>query len=174
MSESYKTDTLTQHGKTYRVEWFYDHYSGAPWENGDCHGPVSDWTRRDKKPGEMILSSDRGVHRFYDFAQAVKIARRGDWNTAPHDWPSKGVQAAAAAMVDFEYLRRWCTDQWHYCGIVVTLLDDEGEDTDVFASLWCVEDDGICSDHGSIIRDLIGECEYQENRTSYPVNCCGV
>lgn len=174
MNEAYKTDTLVQHGKTYRVDWFHDYDAGAPWENSDCHGPVSEWTRRGKKPSEMILHSDRGAHRFYDFAQAVKLARRDGWNTAPYDWPSKGAQAAAAALVDFEYLRRWCTDQWHYCGIVVTLLDDEGEDTDITSSLWGVEDDGICSDHGPIIQDLIGDCEYQENRTAYPVNCCGV
>lgn len=174
MSEAYKTDTLTQHGKTYRIEWFRDDDAGAPWDNEDGHGPVSEWERRDKKPGEMILHSDRGSHRFYDFAQAVKIARRDGWNTAPYDWPSKGAQAAAAALADFEYLRRWCTDQWNYCGIVVTLLDDGGNDTDTSSSLWCIEDDGVFSDHAPIIRDLIGDCEYQENRTAYPVNCCGV
>jgi hypothetical protein len=176
MNDAYKTETLTQHGKTYRVQWFYDCDMGAPWEEHDGHGIVSDWTRRDKHPGELVLNEDRGSRRFYDFAATVKKARAEGWNTAPYDWKTKGEQAAAAAMADFENLRRWCANQWHWCGIVVSLLDDEGEETGIDAALWGIEDDGFCSDghHATVVQELIGECEHQENRTTYPVTHCAI
>ena len=72
MRDTYKTETLTQHGKTYRVEWVYDHDAGAPWDNSDCHGIVSDWETRDKRPGELILNQNGRSKRFYDFAASVK------------------------------------------------------------------------------------------------------
>lgn len=174
MRDAYKTETLPHHGKTYRVEWVYDRDAGAPWDNSDCHGIVSDWETRDKLPGELILNQNGRSKRFYDFAASVKKARAEGWNTAPYNWKTKGEQAHAAALADFEYLRRWCNDDWHYCGITVTLLDDEGDDTDISASLWGVEDDGYCSDHVPIIQDLIVECEHEENRNKYPVTHCAV
>lgn len=176
MNTPYKTETIEQHGAAYRVEWFYDDAADAPWGNSDGHGPVTDWERRNKKPGEFILSSDRGCHRFYDFAEAIRIAKRDGWNTAPFTFSIKGEQAHAAVMADFEYLRRWCDDQWHYCGIVATLLDDDGAATDISDACWGIEDDGYCSSgyHATIIQDLIGQCEYANNRATYPVNSMGV
>ena len=176
INESYRTEIIKQHGTAYRVQWVRDYDAGAPWENEDGHGPVSDWERREKRPGEMILNEDRGARRFYDFAAAVKQARREGWNTTPYEWKTKGEQAAAAAQADFDYLRCWCNDNWHYCGIIVTVLNDEGEETDNSSSLWGIEDDGTNSagDHASIIQDLIGDCEYQSNRLVYPVTHCGV
>ena len=154
---AYRTETRESGSFSFRVEWFYDDDSDAPWDREDGHGPVSDWERRDKKPGEMILCEDRGSRRFYDFAEAVKIARRDGWNTAPHEWPTSGARAHAAAMNNFEYLRRWCNDQWHYCGIVVTLLDVDGEPDSIDASLWGIESE--CDDHhADVIKDLIDEC----------------
>ena len=174
MHDTYKTETLTQHGKTYRIEWVYDQDIGAPWDHSDGHGIVSDWETRDKRPGELILNQNGRSKRFYDFAASVKKARAECWDTAPYKWKTKGEQAHAAALADFEYLRRWCNDDWHYCGVVVTMLDDEGAATDISASLWGVEDEGYCSDHGPIIQDLIVECEYEENRNKYPVTHCAV
>lgn len=56
----------------------------APWDREDGHGEVSDWTRRDKEPGERVLCEDRGAKRFYDFAGAVKLARRDGWGVSPY------------------------------------------------------------------------------------------
>lgn len=172
---AYRTETIEQHGQTYRVEWFYDEQMGAPWEEQDGHGIVSDWERRDKRPGELVLNKDRGSRRFYDFAASVKKARAESWNTSPYNWKTKGEQAHAAAMADYENLRRWCNDVWHWCGIVVTLLDDD-EETDNIASLWGIEDDGIDSAgyHASVIQDLIGEIEHQQQRQTYPVTSEGL
>jgi hypothetical protein len=61
----------------------YDH--GAPWEETDGHGPVTEWESRDKLPGELILNDDgrNGRKRFYDYAEACRIARRDGWGTLP-------------------------------------------------------------------------------------------
>ena len=160
MSDAYRTETRESGTMRFRVEWFFDADTDAPWDREDGHGPVSDWTTRAKRPGEMILTRDRGSHRFYDFAEAVKIAKRDGWNTEPYQWPSKGARAHAAALADFNYLRRWCADYWHYCGIVVTLLDADGDPDSVDASLWGIEDGlpGSSQYHEDVIQDLIAEC----------------
>lgn len=61
-----------------------DEHMGAPWEEHDGHGPVSEWTDRAKRPGERVLNEDRGSKRYYDFQEAVKIARRDGWGWIPH------------------------------------------------------------------------------------------
>lgn len=60
-----------------------DDTHGAPWKKEDGHGDVSEWTTRDKLPGELVLSEDRRSKRFYDFAGACKIARRDGWGFLP-------------------------------------------------------------------------------------------
>lgn len=66
-------------GHKFRVTAYHDDCMGAPWEEHDGHGIISDWTTRDKAPGELVLASDRGSNRYYDFAETVKIARRDGW-----------------------------------------------------------------------------------------------
>ncbi|VBG63485.1 hypothetical protein [Burkholderia pseudomallei] len=72
---------LTIDGTTYRfrINVENDDGKGAPWDEEDGHGPVSDWTTRDKRPGEWVLSSDHGSKRFYDVAEANRIAKRDGW-----------------------------------------------------------------------------------------------
>lgn len=126
---------------TFKIEFHDDNADGPPWTRSDGHGAVSDWERRSKRPGELVLVEDRGFKRFYEFQGACKIARREGWNTEPFDieGETKGQRAARAARADYEYLRQWCNDVWSYVGVVVTLLDDDGNETDVDASLWGVE-----------------------------------
>lgn len=164
MSDAYRTETRESGTMSFRIEWVYDHDSDPPWDRECGHGPVSDWEHRSKRPGEMILNSNRGSHRFYDFAEAVKLARKDGWNTAPFNWPTDGARAHAAALADFDYLRRFCADQWHYCGIIVTLLDADGEPDSVDASLWGIESEGD-DYHEEIISELITECLSQITAT---------
>lgn len=138
-------------GYTARVECPYDDDTTPPWKREDGHGPVSEWRPvwnrhtgcRDKRPGEMLLvregrgTSDLG--RFYDFAAAVKLARRDGWGYhGMHDGETPGERAHKAALADFEYLRRWCNDEWHYIGVVVT-VHRNGEEIGGDA-LWGIED----------------------------------
>ncbi len=144
-------DTFTHEGLTFSIEIEADLYHGAPWEEEDGHGPVSGWTTRDKRPGEMVLNADRRSKRFYDFAAAVKQARAEGWNAKPYDVPgeTKGQRAHKSAMADFERLRAWCNDQWQYVGVVVTCTDLPGEPSE---SLW-----GIESDAGEYLQDVARE-----------------
>lgn len=60
-----------------------DDTHGAPWDEECGHGDVSEWTTRDKLPGELVLGEDGRSKRFYDFAGACKIARRDGWGFLP-------------------------------------------------------------------------------------------
>lgn len=144
----YDDTTFTHRGYTFKVRFPHDEDHGAPWEECDGHGPVSDWTRRAKRPGERILIEDRESRRYYDVAEALQIARRDQWNTLSIPAPAGGEtprqQAARAVEADYEYLRRWCRDEWQYVGVVVCLCDDDGnadggEGTE--ASVWGIESD---------------------------------
>ena len=138
---------------TFRVTTEDDTDSGRPWENSEGHGVVSEWVSRDKRPGEWILNQDRGSHRFFDFAETMKIAKRDGWGLPKEEmeaWiaerhgclPSKAMIAERAVKKNFDYLKGWCEGEWRYIGVIVTLLDDDGEDTNISQSLWCVEDVG--------------------------------
>lgn len=141
-------DTFERNGRTFAVEFPYDDRIGPPWEWSDNHGPVSDWTSRAKSPGERVLNSDRNSHRYYDFQEAMRIARRDGWGLCEQDLaklevrlgrkPSKGDICAAAVEADFKHLRRWCNGQWSYVGVVVRLVSDDVEESE---SLWGIESD---------------------------------
>lgn len=123
---------------------------GPPWKEHDGHGPVSDWTTRNKRPGERLLHSDGGSKRYYDFAEAMRIAKRDGWGLGEKDMarlthrlgrtPTKGEVTAAAVEQDFERLRGWCNDRWHWIGVIVKLEDADGR---LIAqdSLWGIEGD---------------------------------
>lgn len=102
--QAYDTQTIERNGNTYKAEWFYEDH-GAPWDEVDGYGVVSEWTTRDKRPGEFVLSKDRHSKRFYDFAATMQIAKRDGWGVAGKTFASKGEQAHAAVMADFEFLR---------------------------------------------------------------------
>lgn len=131
--------TFTANGLTFRLTTEHDTDHGAPWEHSDGHGPVSDWTARDKRPGELVLNKDGRERRYYDFAEACRIARRDGWDAPPYGTGTTRQRAARAARADFEYLRRWCANDWAYVGVIVELLDDDGEPV-ASDSVWGVED----------------------------------
>lgn len=113
-------------GMTFHVE-IMDDDCGPPWDDWDFHGPVSDWTQRDKKAGEWVLCEDRGSKRYYDFAEAMKMAKKDGWDAEPYGVGTKGEQALRAVKADFEYLRRWCNYTWKYVTLHVILLGEEDE-----------------------------------------------
>lgn len=131
-------DTIEHKGRTFTVEFPYDDSGRVPWEDCDGHGIVSEWTNRDKSPGERVLHSDRSSRRYYDVQETMKIALRDGWNAAPYDVPgeTKRQRAARAVDADFEYLRRWCNDQWSYVGVVV-----KHSETGERESVWGIESD---------------------------------
>ena len=138
----------------------YDNDYGEPWKEECGHGPVTDWVRRDKHSGERVLCSDRFSKCYYDFAEAMKIAKRDGWGLNDDELaklaaklghaPTKGQITEAAVEHDFQYLKDWCDDKWHYIGVIVTLYDADGEEQDE-RSLWRVED------HGDYYQTLASE-----------------
>lgn len=149
-------ETIEHNGRTYRVEIEPDYDHGAPWEEEDGHGPVSEWTARAKLPGEVIIAQDRGSYRYYDFAEACRIARRDGWDAKPYNTgqETKRQQAAKAARSDMDRMRQWCNDYWSYVGVVVTAQCPCCEDfTGESASLWGIESD--CADYlDEVAREL--------------------
>ena len=124
---------ITLNGREYRLDISQDDI-GAPWDNCDGHGIVSDWTARSKAPGEMVLSEDHGLKRFYDFAESCKIALRDGWNMA-----KTRKDAAKAALQDFENLKAFCDDVWTYSVVTLTEIrtDNDGFEYDGFCDSMC-------------------------------------
>lgn len=157
-TSAYRTEIRTMLGISFRVDWESDHDAGPPWSACDGHGEVSEWTSRDKLPGELVLAEHRGSKRFYDYAAAVRTARADRWGhrECPAN-ATRGQQAAFAARKDFEYLKGWCDDDWHYCRVVVTMLV-QGEDTDGWDSCGGFESDDDAGQEECIVmmmRELI-------------------
>jgi hypothetical protein len=127
-------------GFAYLCEVYPDEDMGAPWDEHDGHGIVSDWTSRTKMPGELILNQDRGSFRYYDFAASCQKAREEGWNAAPYDVPGETPRqrAAKAAMADYKHLRAWCRDEWQWVGVTVR-RDGGCPHCSPKASLWGIE-----------------------------------
>lgn len=141
-------DTFEHEGRSFKVTIKPDDSGETPWESSDGHGPVSDWRRHNpdtgrpaKRAGERLLFSDGRSARFYDWAKAIKLAQKDGWGTLDARHPDETLKhyRARAVEADFEYLRRWCEGDWYYVGVIVTLLDDEGAETDESESLWGIE-----------------------------------
>lgn len=144
-------ETFTHKDHEFSLELRVDCDAGKPWEREDGHGVISEWTRRAKHPGELILCQDRDSYRYYDFAQTCKIARTV--------WGSKTRrEAAEQARADYERMRSWCNDVWNYVGVCVHLLDNDGDSTGHSASLWGVESDCLDYINGQVAPDLADEC----------------
>ena len=119
-----ETSTIERDGFTLTATLHADDCADAPWDQADGHGPVSDWRGYGynqyptKAPGERVLIRDGRRARFYDFAEAVKLARRDGWGTAGDAGLTPGAKAARAAEADFKFLQSWCNDdQWFYVGV---------------------------------------------------------
>jgi len=132
---------------------------GAPWERDDGHGPVSGWTTRGKAAGERVLREDRRSRRYYDFAEAVRIARRDGWGYPGQvDGETAGQRAARAAEHDFKVLRAWCNDEWFYVGVAVRVWRDGEPVTGEYDhALWGVESNYPGGDN-SYLSEVAEEC----------------
>lgn len=159
-------DTFTHEGRTFVVHIEADDDGTAPWEREDGHGPVTQWTSRSKLPGEWILDSGRGCHLFYDSQEATRIAKRDKWGISDDERaalveklgrePTAGEVTAAAVRRDFEYLRGWCNDDWHYVGVCVRHVS-QNEDEKYTYALWGIESD--CDDYiQETAHELAAQC----------------
>lgn len=159
-------DTFTHAGMQFIVSFEHDGNHGAPWEEQDGHGPVSEYTRRDKKPGEWVLSSDRSSKRFYDASEATRIAKRDGWGLGDEEkaklatklgrTATKGEVTAESVRRDFEYLRGWANDKWHYVGVCVRHVSQDADERYSYAT-WGIESD--CDENlTEVAHKLADEC----------------
>ncbi len=75
-----ETISYTVDGFTVTATIHSDDDATPPWEREDGHGPVSGWRdASSKSPGELVLNTDRGRARFYDYAAACQTARADGW-----------------------------------------------------------------------------------------------
>lgn len=129
------------HGVWFAVEMFYDHATRAPWANCDGHGPVRAGARsaRAKTPGERPF----GARYLYDWAEAIKLAKRDGWGVAPAKRPANWETLTAKQRVelavkhDFDYLRGWAEDEWRYMVIGVAFWETGGPITDLTFADFC-------------------------------------
>ena len=142
----YDNDEFERGGRTFTFRTEYDDSREAPWEEEGGHGVVSEWTTRDKAPGERVLIADRLRKRYYDIAATMRIARCDHWGLRDDDkaklaaklgrTPTRGDIVAEAVDRDYEHMRRWCADLWQWVGVIV-----EHAETGESASLWGIESD---------------------------------
>lgn len=168
-------DTITLNGRTYRIDIEPDQDMGAPWEEHDCHGIVSEWTTRDKGAGERVLSIDQryglnGKRRFYDFSATTKKAKAEGWGLNESELtklanklnrkPTHNEIIAEAVRLDYECLRGWCNGSWYWCGVIVTdITEDEGAPIDYTHAVW-----GIDSDSPDYMRQVAKELAEEASR----------
>jgi hypothetical protein len=164
MSDIFDTETIDANGQRYRVEYCFDTDHGEPWKESDGHGIVSEWTTRNKRPGERVLCADGHSRRYYDVEATLVRARRDSWGVNGGQQPGETARAYAARAVeaDYEFLRAWCADEWCYIGVVVTLLDARGVKTRYSESLWGVET--RAEYHRTIPAELIAEIDAQRGK----------
>lgn len=135
---SYRLDSFEfdHAGTTFLAEIYADECPCAPWDISDCHGIVTDWETRIKRPGELVLSDGGRSRRFYDVQETTRKARADGWGLSEPALAelcetlgrqaTRGEVVAAAVRADFEFLRGWCNDEWHYVGVCVRATDADG------------------------------------------------
>jgi hypothetical protein len=169
MNDEWEVERFTHKGRQFVVSHCYDDTCDTPWEREDGHGPVRHVQHREeKRPGERVLyAKERGYLLLYDFAAAVKLARKDGWDTPPYKQGKPGERAARAAKADYERLRRFCNNDWAYVGVIVRApgLQD--------ASLWGIESDSP-DYHKEVARELADEmlAEAREQRRKAEVKHC--
>lgn len=132
--------TCQKDGFTVTATVEHDEFMGPPWKEHDGHGPVSDWRpKNSKRPGEKILTEDRGSCQFYDWQEAIKKAKADGWDAPPYKTGTKGQTAERAVQRDFEVLRAWCNDEWTWCSIVLSVFRNGEEVLENAASLYGIE-----------------------------------
>ncbi len=131
-------ETITVQGRDFAVMVEPDDGMRAPWEEHDGHGIVSEWTSRDKRAGERVLSQDRGSFRYYNVAATMRKARAEGWGS--NQPGSVRERAAKAVEADFDYCQRWANGDWSWAVLIVApLIADDTPDPDNYDVLGGVE-----------------------------------
>ncbi len=142
MNLPFHTEIIEHCGITVKIDYFYDdtYCRGTPWAEYDGNVNIYKlWG--DKKPSEIILKTNGSTNWAYDIQEAIAQARIESWGTDPHGTQNltKKQRILLAVEHNVEMWRGWLNNEWCYAGVVCTVLDSEGEDTDVSDSCWGFE-----------------------------------
>ena len=129
--EPFATNTIVHAGHSITIEWTYDPFACAPWEDDGGTGIVSDWTTRSKSPGERILHKDRLFRRYYDVEGTMARATEHGWGLGEEAadalarrlgrTPTRGEIIAESVEANFKHLKAWCDNQWFWCSYTTTI-----------------------------------------------------
>ncbi len=154
-----KITNITVDNMNFAVYFELDDDPTPPWKRCDAHGPVSGYTNSNKAPGEMILYDNKGYRLYYNYQEACRIALKDEWNYEGSTGTKLEI-ASKSAMRDYEYLRQWCNNQWHYVGVIVELLDYDGDETGIRESLFVIEDTCNCLEVAKqLASEIILSCQ---------------
>lgn len=172
-------------GLTFKAEIESCTDMGPPWKEHDGHGVVSDWTTRERQTYERVLAESNGSKRYYHYRESIDKANRESWGLSPEDVkalseklgrePTNYEIHVEAVERDFQRLRAWCNDEWCWCGVVVTLLDVDGDETDRVESLWGIESDAgdyldeVAKELAAEIARHVGEDSVVESKQTWVV-----
>ena len=167
MDDTIHSETFLHEGREYVLRVYEDHDIEEPWNHDDGHGVVSEWTVREKRPGERVLNVDnvdKGLKRYYDIEASTEIALKDNWGCSPEYMdslrrtrgrePTRREIAAKAVEQDFDRLRAWCNDDWVWACIEVADCE-----TGVTAHLGGLESD---------YPDYMRECAHDLAEDIYP------
>mgnify|MGYP000882735473 CR=1 FL=1 len=142
MSYAYETKDFTHNGYNFRMELQYDPDMGPPWKEHDGHGDVEEvvspsW-RPEKRGGQRVMRCSGRGYWLYDWQGAIAKAKAEGWGLRPEARaelaarigrePTKREVTAAAVEADFQHLRGWANDDWHWTCLRVVLLDVNGDE----------------------------------------------
>lgn len=140
MDQPFNTETIEHCGVVVKIGYFYDHDMGRPW--GERDGNVNIYELRgDKKPSEIILKTNGSTTWAYDIQEAIALAKRESWGIDPRGTQNltKKQRLLLAVEHNVEMWRGLLNDDWFYAGVVCTVLDSEGGETDISDSCWGFE-----------------------------------
>lgn len=133
-------------GLRFHVSIEHDPDKGAPWNEDDSHGIV-----RNLRDAPAVGYKQLAQHWYYDLHASLAKAQSEGWGlseaklaelTASLQREPLPVEIAQMAVFeDYQRLLAWCNDGWHWCGVVVILLDAEGNPTNRSEALWGIESD---------------------------------
>lgn len=174
-------ETFEHCGLTFAAYTTHDDSQGRPWEESDCYGIVREANRENyanarplKSPGERFLTWEPRWGLAYDWQGTMKKARAEGWGLSDDARAALAARlgreprgrevVAEAVRIDFERLRAWARDEWHYVGVIVELLDAEGDGTGEDESLWGIESDSP-DYHAEVARELAEQLADRLNLT---------
>ena len=152
MSAPYRTASLTRNGLTFSVDWRVDDLAEFPSNGFDLAGELrtvhSHYGQPDKRPGDLVIYHERGEWHLYAYDHAVANLRRSGLS---------GADAAKAARVEYEWLRRFYTGDAWYAYITVTLSGTaEYETLSGVADSYCSDSEAL-SNVADYLADFVEE-----------------